>query len=159
VRAVARDAHVAGATPFTRPCSSNRISAAAKPGKISTPSSSALPASQRHRLPRLPVYVPLLCRNGGVHRCGSVIFFFGDSTQCRFSVTGTSASGQSSRQSGSSSSRLRGSITAPDRMCAPTSDPFSSTQTLRSAPFSAATCLKRIAADRPAGPAPTITTS
>ncbi len=52
-----------------------------------------------------------------------------------------------------------GSITAPDRICAPTSDPFSRTQTASSPPCSAANCFNRIAADRPAGPAPTITTS
>ena len=42
-----------------------------------------------------------------------------------------------------------GSTTAPERMCAPTSEPFSSTTTVRSG----LTCFSRIAADRPAGPA------
>jgi hypothetical protein len=55
----------------------------------------------------------------------------------------------------SSSSRARGSITAPERMCAPTSEPFSSTHT----EMSGESCLRRIAAARPAGPAPTTTTS
>src|ERR1700748_3662806 len=66
-------------------------------------------------------------------------------------------SGQSasSRQSGTSLSSDTGSITAPDRICAPTSEPFSTTTMLESA-FG---CFKRIAADRPEGPAPTITTS
>ncbi len=50
-------------------------------------------------------------------------------------------------------------MTAPDRMCAPTSEPFSTTQTEISFPSSAARCFRRIAALRPAGPAPTITTS
>src|SRR5690606_16549555 len=45
--------------------------------------------------------------------------------------------------------------TAPDRMWAPTSAPFSRTTTDRSA----LTCFNLMAADRPAGPAPTITTS
>src|SRR4051812_46786445 len=54
-----------------------------------------------------------------------------------------------------SRSRPMGSMTAPERMCAPTSDPFSTTTTL----VSAESCLSRIAAARPAGPAPTITTS
>src|SRR4051812_11015362 len=49
----------------------------------------------------------------------------------------------------------RGSMTAPERMCAPTSEPFSSTHTL----VSGETCFARIAAARPAGPAPTTTTS
>jgi hypothetical protein len=44
-------------------------------------------------------------------------------------------------------------------MCAPTSEPFSSTQTVISRPFSAASWRSRIAAAKPAGPAPTITTS
>src|SRR5829696_1984579 len=58
-----------------------------------------------------------------------------------------------------SRSRPIGSITAPDRMCAPTSEPFSTTTTEMSAPFSAASCFSRIAVARPAGPAPTTTTS
>src|ERR1041385_993485 len=52
-----------------------------------------------------------------------------------------------------------GSMTAPERMWAPTSEPFSSTQTLTSRPASAASCLSRMAAASPAGPAPTMTTS
>jgi hypothetical protein len=42
---------------------------------------------------------------------------------------------------------------APDRMCAPGSEPFSSTTTETSLPCSAASCLSRIAVDRPAGAA------
>jgi electron-transferring-flavoprotein dehydrogenase len=53
----------------------------------------------------------------------------------------------------------RGSITAPERMCAPISDAFSMTHTPISLPRSAASCFRRIAADRPAGPPPTTTTS
>ena len=45
-------------------------------------------------------------------------------------------------------------MTAPERMCAPTSEPFSTTTTL----VSGESCLSRIAAASPAGPAPTITT-
>jgi hypothetical protein len=44
-------------------------------------------------------------------------------------------------------------------MCAPGSEPFSSTTTDTSWPFSAASCLRRMAVDRPAGPPPTMTTS
>ena len=62
-------------------------------------------------------------------------------------------------QSGISSSRARGSSTAPERMWAPISDPFSTTQTETSWPCSAASCFRRIAAARPEGPPPTITTS
>ncbi|KQU66958.1 hypothetical protein ASC75_10240 [Aminobacter sp. DSM 101952] len=61
----------------------------------------------------------------------------------------------SSRQSGNSRSMPIGSTTAPDRICAPTSPPFSSTTT----ESSGLTCLSRIAAASPAGPAPTMTTS
>ena len=50
-------------------------------------------------------------------------------------------------------------MTAPDRMCAPTAEPFSSTTTDSSLPASAASCFRRIAAASPAGPAPTMTTS
>ena len=48
---------------------------------------------------------------------------------------------------------------APDRMCAPGSEPFSSTQTEMSRPAPAASCFRRIAVDSPPGPAPTTTTS
>src|SRR5258705_9780766 len=54
-----------------------------------------------------------------------------------------------------SSPSARGSITAPERMCAPISDPFSSTHT----EVSGESCFTRIAAARPAGPPPTTTTS
>src|SRR5262249_36376632 len=57
--------------------------------------------------------------------------------------------------SGISWSRPMGSITAPERMCAPTSEPFSTTTTV----VSGESCLSRSAAASPAGPAPTITTS
>ena len=73
-----------------------------------------------------------------------------------YSVTGVLKGWPSSlRQPGSSRLMPIGSTTAPDRMCAPTSPPFSRTTTERSG----ATCFNRIAAARPAGPAPTITTS
>ncbi len=48
-----------------------------------------------------------------------------------------------------------GSTTAPERIWAPTSEPFSNTTT----DSSGLTCFRRMAAERPAGPAPTITTS
>eukprot|EP00240_Pyramimonas_obovata_P011149 CAMPEP_0118935412 /NCGR_PEP_ID=MMETSP1169-20130426/15630_1 /TAXON_ID=36882 /ORGANISM="Pyramimonas obovata, Strain CCMP722" /LENGTH=144 /DNA_ID=CAMNT_0006878451 /DNA_START=220 /DNA_END=651 /DNA_ORIENTATION=+ len=63
------------------------------------------------------------------------------------------------RQSGSSSSSARGSKTLPDKMCAPTSAPFSTTHMLTSCWCCWDNCLRRIAAESPAGPAPTITTS
>src|SRR5262249_29658734 len=46
-------------------------------------------------------------------------------------------------------------MTAPERMCAPTSEPFSSTTT----DVSGESCLSLMAAASPAGPAPTIATS
>ena len=74
-------------------------------------------------------------------------------------VAGVLSGAPSSCQFGSSSLSARGSNTAPDRMCAPTSEPFSTTHTEVSRPCSAASCFRRIAAARPDGPAPTITTS
>ena len=68
---------------------------------------------------------------------------------------GTQMPGGDWRQSGSSASSGPGSITAPESECAPTAEPFSSTQTLRSG----LSCLRRMAHARPAGPAPTIATS
>lgn len=62
-------------------------------------------------------------------------------------------------QLGNNSSSARVSKTAPDRMWAPTSEPFSTTHTLISWPASAAFYLSRHAAERPDGPAPTMTTS
>src|SRR5690606_29651598 len=62
-------------------------------------------------------------------------------------------------ESGMSWLRAMGSITAPERIWAPISEPFSTTQTLMSCPFSAASWRSRIAADSPAGPPPTMTTS
>ncbi len=64
-----------------------------------------------------------------------------------------------SAQSGISSWRARGSRTAPDKICAPISLPFSIRHTDKSCPFSSASCRSLIAADRPDGPPPTISTS
>jgi hypothetical protein len=73
----------------------------------------------------------------------------------RSSVTGVLSGAPLSFQSGMSSEIARGSITAPERMCAPISEPFSSTHT----EVSGESCFARIAAERPAGPPPTTTTS
>jgi hypothetical protein len=51
------------------------------------------------------------------------------------SVTGWFSGAPSSFQSGSSSFRARGSMMAPERMCAPGSEPFSSTTTEISLPL------------------------
>src|SRR6185312_3290737 len=59
------------------------------------------------------------------------------------------------RQPGSRASSGCGSITAPDRICAPIVEAFSMTHTLTSG----LSCFRRIANDRPDGPAPTTTTS
>ena len=75
------------------------------------------------------------------------------------SLTGQLSGAPFSRQSGSSSFRAFGSMTAPARMCAPTSEPFSTTQTLISRPSFSASCFRWMAALSPAGPAPTITAS
>ena len=62
-------------------------------------------------------------------------------------------------QSGKSSLSALSSMTAPDRMWAPISEPFSTRQTDSSAPDSPASCIRRHAVDNPAGPPPTTTTS
>ena len=63
-------------------------------------------------------------------------------------AAGVSSGAPCSRQSGISSLSARGSSTAPDRIWAPTSPPFSTTQTAASG----ASCFSRIAAARPDGP-------
>jgi hypothetical protein len=75
------------------------------------------------------------------------------------SVTGWFSGAPISFQFGNSSVIAIGSMMAPDRMCAPGSEPFSSTTTETSLPCSVASCLSRIAVDSPAGPPPTTTTS
>ena len=68
-------------------------------------------------------------------------------------LTGVSSGAPFCFQSGMSSSSALGSMTAPERMWAPTSEPFSTTATDTSRPCAAASCLRRMAAVRPAGPA------
>src|SRR5512134_589170 len=147
------------ATPVTAPSSPCSTSAAAKPGKISTPSPSACLASQRQTLPRLTTCMPWFLKHAGSAKSGSLYAPRSVRNTKRSSLTGALSGASSSRQFGMSSVSERGSITAPDRMCAPTSEPFSSTQTPTSCWCCAASCFKRIAAASPAGPAPTITTS
>jgi hypothetical protein len=81
--------------------------------------------------------------------------FFSVRKRKRSSLTGVLSGAPLCFHSGTSSASARGSITAPDRMWAPISEPFSSTQT----EVSPESCLMRIAAARPAGPPPTTTTS
>ena len=73
--------------------------------------------------------------------------------------TGVLRGAPNSFQSGISSFRAFGSKTLPDKICAPTSEPFSTTHIEISLDCSFANCLSRIAVDKPAGPAPTTTTS
>src|SRR6218665_1635546 len=75
------------------------------------------------------------------------------------SVTGWFRGAPCSFQSGISSVRALGSITAPLRMWAPGSEPFSSTTTETSLSWAAASCFSLIAVARPPGPPPTMTTS
>jgi hypothetical protein len=80
---------------------------------------------------------------------------FSERKRKRSFVTGVFSGAPFSFQSGISSEIARGSITAPDRMCAPISEPFSSTHTERSAG-------ELLQADRGGesrGPPPTMTTS
>ena len=74
-------------------------------------------------------------------------------------VTGVLRGASLFSQSGINSSRARLSRTAPDKICAPTSDPFSTTQTLISQSCFMLSFFNCMAADKPAGPAPTITIS
>ena len=62
-------------------------------------------------------------------------------------------------QLGKSSFKAVVSNTAPDKICAPTSGPFSTIHTDKSLLLFLDNCFSFIAADKPAGPAPTITTS
>ena len=73
------------------------------------------------------------------------------------SVTGVFSGAPRSFQSGSSSFRARGSITAPDRIWAPTSVLFDHADGKLPAFFNR--CLRRMAEASPDGPAPTITAS
>ena len=75
--------------------------------------------------------------------------------QKRSSATCVSSGAPLSFQSGINSFNALGSITAPDRIWAPISEPFSRTQTL----VSGESCFSRMAAASPAGPPPTMTTS
>src|SRR3569833_2867965 len=97
--------------------------------------------------------------NGGSSMCGMLHLRLAVSTQWWFSVTGTVSGAPRSFQSGMSSLSAIGSTTAPDRMRAPISLPFSRMQTESSRLAAFASCFSRMAALRPAGPPPTITTS
>lgn len=77
----------------------------------------------------------------------------GEECMCAFVCTPLSF------QSGISSLSAVGSIQAPDNVWAPIWDAFSTTQTRSSFSCWLASCFSRMAADRPAGPAPTMTTS
>ena len=70
-------------------------------------------------------------------------------------MTGWLSGAPRSFQSGKSSVSACGSMTAPEMMWAPGSEPFSSTTT----ESSGSSCFRRMAVVSPAGPAPTITTS
>ena len=140
-------------TPSTAPSSPCRVSAAANPGNTSTPSASACGASQAHSAPSETMKLPWLFMPGGMKGALRPPSFV--SSQNSSSFAGTQTGGGLSRQPGSRASSGSGSITAPERMCAPMVLDFSITQTL----MSGSSCLSRIANARPAGPAPTVTTS
>ena len=102
------------------------------PGKSPRPSPSACLASQRHTLPRLTTYMPWFLKHAGSMKSGTLQDPPSVRNRKRSSLTGALSGASSRCQSGMSSFSERGSITAPERMCAPTSEPFSSTQTLTS---------------------------
>ncbi len=103
--------------------------------------------------------MPLLCISAGMANTGSSSSPCGPSILKRSLATLVVSGAPLVAQSGISSLRAIGSITAPDRMCAPTSEPFSSTATETSVPAASASCFSLIAAESPAGPPPTMTTS
>jgi hypothetical protein len=74
-------------------------------------------------------------------------------------VTAVVTGAPSSFQLGSSSSSARVSRTAPESVWAPGVPAFSTTVTRYSLPAAALSCLSLIAAQRPAGPPPTMRTS
>ena len=99
--------------------------------------------------------MPSLCRHSGISQPGMRCALPAWSISTSSSVTGWFSGAPSACQPGSSSVSARGSITAPDRMWAPGSEPFSSTTT----DSAGSSCLSRMAVDSPAAPAPTTTTS
>lgn len=77
--------------------------------------------------------------------------FFEDKNKKRSSITGV-LNNLFNFSFGNNSKIDRGSIIAPDKICAPSSLPFSSTQILISLFFLIANCLSLIAAESPDGP-------
>ncbi|MNR11441.1 hypothetical protein D3C85_1277400 [compost metagenome] len=73
--------------------------------------------------------MPSLWKQGGSIQFGVVRAPVWDRNMNLSCVTGTVSGAPFSFQSGISSVSASGSMTAPDRMCAPSSAPFSSTQT------------------------------
>src|ERR1700761_6266056 len=128
------------------------FSAAAKPGKTATPSAAACGASQAHIALSETMKLPLLCMPGGIGSLRPPVLL---SSQNSSSLAGTQMGGGLSPQPGSRASSGCGSITAPESICAPMVEAFSTTHTVRSGLI----CFRRIAKDRPAGPAPTTITS
>ena len=96
--------------------------------------------------------LPALCICGGV---GILMARVLVRNRKRSLVTGVESGISAGSHSGSSSRSARGSSTQPERIWAPTSLPFSTTQT----DSSGLICFSRIAAARPPGPAPTTSTS
>ncbi len=141
--------------PSTRPPSPVRRSTAAVIGKISTPSAAACSPSHFTRSPRLTITAPGVFICGGIIRPGSGMSPVAVSQWKVSRVTAGPTGAPMSRQPGSSSSSPTGFITAPEMICPPSSAAFSTTVT----ESSGANCFSRMAALRPAGPAPTITTS
>ena len=125
------------------------------PGKISTSSASACSASQRQTLPMLTIYLPWFDISRGIGQFGTRTWPCSPRMKKLSVVTSVVTGAPLAFQSGISRSRPTVSRTAPDRICAPISEPFSKSTTESSGLI----CFSRIAADSPAGPPPTITTS
>ncbi len=78
--------------------------------------------------------LPWLLISGGSSQLGIRYAFCAVSIRKRSSLTGVFSGAPRERQSGSNSFSASGSITAPERMCAPISEPFSRTHTPISRP-------------------------
>lgn len=143
------------ATPITElSFALNSTSLAANPGYTSTPSSSALSPSHLVNSFKLMIKLPWLfiCGGAGI---GMALFFVKKRILSFVAgVTFSKRDGLSGEfQSGMSSLTADGSMTLPERTCAPNSPPFSSTSTRNSSlPASLASCFRRMAALSPAGP-------
>ena len=148
------------ATPLTAPSSSYSTSAAGKPGKISTPSASACVASQRVDVAEADDVVAVVLEAVRQRQTGTLVAPV--SRQEQEAVVGDAAGQRRAfflpvRHQLGDRTRIHDRARQDVRARSPS---LSRVRHAKSpTPCSAASCFRRIAVDRPAGPAPTITTS